>query len=73
MAAVAKPTISATPFVVVAVSLIESVSTVTLSPMLRDVPAALRGAQKVEAIFPQKKGKSPVKKTGEDLRNGGKK
>ena len=32
-----------------------------------------QGAQKVEAVFPQKKGKAPVKKTGDDLRNGGKK
>lgn len=32
-----------------------------------------QGAQKVEAVFPKKKGKAPVKKTGDDLRNGGKK
>lgn len=30
-----------------------------------------KSTQKVEAVFPQKKGKSPVKKTGTDLRSKG--
>ncbi len=30
-----------------------------------------KGTQTVEAVYPQKKGKAPVKKTGEDLRTKG--